>query len=74
VLDDPAVVRASEGFTTILIRRPEAYTFRRDAGDKAIPIPGIVVLDPEGKVLGFHDLAGPEAVKKLAALLGKLRR
>jgi len=44
------VAGAAERFVRILIRRPQAYSFKR--GHPDAPIPGLIVLDATGEVRG----------------------
>jgi hypothetical protein len=53
----------------IIIRRPHAYSFKKTRSET--PIPGIVLLDAEGKYLGGVALPGKDAVAKFVALLAK---
>ena len=40
-------MKRSEKFVRLIIRRPQAYTFRKNY--KTAPIPGVAFLDGEGK-------------------------
>ncbi|MHC4514044.1 MAG: hypothetical protein ACYTGW_12890 [Planctomycetota bacterium] len=51
----------------ILIRRPHAYKFRRDHPKS--PIPGIVLLDANGKVLASSRLPARGGVEALLDVL-----
>lgn len=55
----------------LIIRRPHAYQFR--SRHKQVPIPGIAILDVDGKLVDKHDLQGDDAAKTLADLLTKLK-
>jgi hypothetical protein len=48
------VRKASEKFVRLIVRRPHAYEFKKK--DKSVPIPGIVFLDAQGKVVGTVQL------------------
>lgn len=51
----------------IIIRRPHAYEFRTK--DKDVPIPGVVFLDAEGKLVGTAKLeTATQLVKKMDEL------
>jgi len=63
------VLKASEKFVRIIIRRPHAYEFKNK--DKGASIPGIVFLDAQGKVLGMAQL---ESGKQLAEKLNELKK
>ncbi len=54
------VVKASEKFVRVIVRRPHAYKFV--AKDKTIAIPGIVFLDREGNVVGSVQLDSAETL------------
>ena len=51
----------------IIIRRPHAYTFKGKYNQA--PIPGIAVLDENGKMIGGVRLPSANAVEKLLKLL-----
>ncbi len=69
VLDDQAVRKASEKFVHLIVRRPHAYQFRND--DKTVPIPGIVFLDGQGKLVGKVQ---PDSAKQVVAMMNELAR
>jgi len=69
VLGDETVVKGSEKFVRIIIRRPHAYSFK--AKYKEAPIPGVVVLDGDGGLKAKHDLKGEDAAQQLAEMLKK---
>jgi hypothetical protein len=69
VLDDEAVAKASEKFVRLLVRRPHAYEFLQKYNGKKVPIPGIILLDPDGKLVGSSPL---ESAKELADKLSGL--
>jgi hypothetical protein len=48
------VRKASEKFVRLIVRRPHAYEFKKQ--DKSVPIPGIIFLDAQGKVVGTVQL------------------
>jgi hypothetical protein len=69
ILGDRAVVKASEKFVRVIIRRPHAYEFRQKFRGKEVPIPGIIVLDAEGKLVGVSPIeSSKEVVEKLGGL------
>ncbi len=53
----------------VIVRRPHAYEFAKD--HPGSPIPGIAILDAEGKLVDQHDLKGDDAAAKLVELLKK---
>jgi hypothetical protein len=63
------VQKASEKFVRIIIRRPQAYEFKNK--DKSVPIPGIVFLDGQGKVVGTLV---PESAKQLVEKMDELTK
>jgi hypothetical protein len=57
------VLQASAKFVRIIVRRPHAYEFREKRfRTKNVPIPGIIFLDREGKLVGAIQ---PETAKDL---------
>lgn len=54
---------------TVIIRRPHAYKFKQQHAES--PIPGLVVLDGEGKFLGGVALPSKNAVEEVVKLLAK---
>jgi hypothetical protein len=69
-LDDPEVVKASEKFIRAIVRRPHVYEFREKRfRGKNVPIPGIIFLDGEGKLVGAIH---PETAKELVAKMTEL--
>jgi hypothetical protein len=48
------VLKASEKFVRLIVRRPHAYEFK--SKDQNVPIPGIVFMDAQGKVVGTAQL------------------
>jgi hypothetical protein len=54
------VLKASEKFVRLIVRRPHAYEFKKK--DKSVTIPGVAFLDAEGKVVGMVEL---ESAKQL---------
>jgi hypothetical protein len=54
------VREASEKLVRLIVRRPHAYELKKK--DKSVPIPGIVFLDAEGKVVGTVQV---ESAKQL---------
>ena len=61
MLGDAKVVEATGAFVRLILRRPHAYKFSADHGDT--PIPGLVVLDAEGKVVASLPLPAEDAAK-----------
>lgn len=53
----------------MIVRRPHAYKFREQ--HEAAPIPGLVVLDADGKFVGGVKLPAKDAVEQTVALLRK---
>lgn len=67
-MNDSAVVKASEKFVRVIVRRPHAYKFVEK--DQTVAIPGIVLLDAEGNVIGSAHLDSAEnLVEKLNELV-----
>jgi hypothetical protein len=62
-------VKASEKFVRLIIRRPHAYEFRQKFKGQDVPIPGIIVLDADGKLVGSSSL---DSAKDLADKLNDL--
>ena len=60
ILDDPAVLKASEKFVRLIVRRPHAYEFKNK--DKSVP--GIVFLDGQGKVVAKQLVEKMNELKK----------
>ena len=54
------MLKASQKFVRLIVRRPHAYEFKNK--DKSVPIPGIVFLDGQGKVVGTAE---PESATQL---------
>jgi len=54
---------------TVIVRRPHAYKFQQEY--RQAPIPGLVVLDADGKYVGGVALPSEAAVANLVELLGK---
>jgi membrane-associated protease RseP (regulator of RpoE activity) len=70
ILNDPAVVKASGKFVRLIVRRPHAYEFRQKFKGQEVPIPGIIVLDADGKLVGSASLdSANEVVEKLNGLV-----
>jgi hypothetical protein len=53
----------------IIVRRPHAYKFREQHKDA--PIPGLVVLDGDGKFVGGVAMPSKSAVADVVKLLAK---
>jgi len=56
-------VQAAKDTIRILIRRPHAYKFRQDHA--GTPIPGLVLLDVKGSMVGSARLPARGGVKTL---------
>ena len=69
MLDDPAVVQASEKFVSVIVRRPQAYRFLQK--DKNVAIPGIVFLDAEGAVI---TACGLESAQQLVEKMNEVAK
>jgi hypothetical protein len=63
------VLKASEKLVRLIIRRPHAYEFKNK--DKSVPIPGIVFLDAQRKVVGTVQ---PESAKQLVEKMNELTK
>ena len=63
------MLKASEKFVRLIVRRPHAYEFKNK--DKRVPIPGIAFLDAEGKVVGTLQL---ESAKQLVDKMNELTK
>ncbi len=61
MLGDAKVIEAAGAFVRLVLRRPHAYNFSADHGDT--PIPGLVVLDADGKVVGSLALPAEDAAR-----------
>ncbi len=59
MLADPAVVRASQKFVRVIIRRPHAYKFSAD--HDRIPIPGFAILGLDEKTAAKFEPTGKDA-------------
>jgi hypothetical protein len=70
ILNDPAVLKASEKFVRVLLRGPDAQELRDKAfKDKDVSMPGIVFLDAQGKPIGTARLeTAQEFVQQLNEL------
>ena len=55
----------------VIVRRPHAYKFKRQ--HISAPIPGLAVLDGDGKYLGGVALPSSNAVDKVVELLPRAR-
>jgi len=66
------VLKASEKFVRIIVRRPQAYEFREKRfRGKNVPIPGIIFLNREGKLIGTIL---PDTAKELVAKMMELTK
>lgn len=63
------MVKASEKFVRLIVRRPHAYELLTKG--KNVPIPGIVFLDAEGKLIGTARL---EEAKKLVEKMNEVMK
>ena len=63
------MLKASEKFVRLIIRRPHAYEFKKK--DKSVPIPGIAFLDAQGKVVGTVQ---PESAKHLVDKMNEVAK
>ncbi len=54
-----------QNFVRIIIRRPQAYSFR--SKHRGVPIPGITFLDPDDKVLSTFSFPSKDAAESLVA-------
>ena len=71
VLNDQAVTSASAKFVRVIVRRPHAYEFLRKFKGREIPIPGFMVLDGDGNLVGTSPL---ESAGRLAWKLNDLAK
>ncbi len=71
---DQEIIRASQNFVRLIIRRPHAYWFKQRFPET--PIPGLVVLSSEGKVLETFSLLapGPNTLGELRTFLKAPRK
>ncbi len=65
------MVKASEKFVRGIVRRPHAYEFLTKFKGKDVPIPGILILGGDGRLLGASSL---ESAKELAQKLHDLAK
>jgi hypothetical protein len=65
------VVKASQKFVRVIVRRPHAYEFLRKFKRHEVPIPGVLILGDNGKFLGASSL---ESAKELAQKLHDLAK
>jgi hypothetical protein len=65
------VVKASEKFVRVIVRRPHAYEFLRKFKGQEVPIPGILILATDGRLLGASSL---KSAKELARKLNDLAK
>ena len=53
----------------LIVRRPHAYQFRQKFKGQEVPIPGIIILDADGKLVGSSSLdSAKEVADKLNGL------
>lgn len=63
-------MRATESYLRVILRRPHAYLFREKVA--GAPIPGLSILDGEGKLVGAVPLTEKTTADEIAlALKGK---
>ena len=65
------MVKASEKFVRVIVRRPHAYEFLVKFKGQGVPIPGILILADDGKLLEASSL---ESAKELAQKLNDLAK
>lgn len=53
----------------LIVRRPHAYEFRQKFKGQEVPIPGVIVLDAAGKLVGSSSL---DSAKEFADKLNDL--
>ena len=63
------MLKASEKFVRLIVRRPHAYEFKKQ--DRSVPIPGIVFLDGQGRVVATVQ---PESAKQLVEKMNELTK
>ena len=64
------MVKASGKFVRLIVRRPRAYEFRQKFKGQEVPIPGIILLDADSKLLGYSSLdSAKEVADKLNSLV-----
>ena len=66
-MNDERIIEASENAVKVIVRRPHAYKFKQQY--RAAPIPGLVVLDGDGKFVGGVKLPSKNAVDAVVKLL-----
>lgn len=67
IINDGRFIKAANQTVRVIIRRPHAYKVKAKYPDT--PIPGLVVLDAEGKFLGAVALPSKDAGRALTELL-----
>lgn len=73
-MNDPAVVKASNQFIRVIVRRPQVYEFRERFADENLPMPGIAFLDWQGRLLGTAELEGEGVAKKLVEKMKEMAK
>lgn len=68
-MNDSKLIEVAKTAVKVIVRRPHAYKFKQQHEDA--PIPGLVVLDAEGKFLGAVALPSDKAVDRVLELLRK---
>ncbi len=68
-MNDEQVIETSKNAVRVIVRRPHAYKFKHEHEDA--PIPGLVVLDADGKFVGAVRVPSKNAVDKVVELLHK---
>lgn len=66
-MNDEQLIAAARDAVRVIVRRPHAYKFRAEY-ERAI-IPGLTVLDAEGRFVGATGLPSPGAAAKVIELL-----
>ena len=70
-MNNAKVIKESQSFVRIIIRRPQAYKFR--SKHRGVPIPGITFLNPDDKVLSTFVFASKDAAKRLVAKMAVVK-
>jgi len=66
-VNDKRVIEAAKNSVRVIVRRPHAYKFKEQHKDA--PIPGLIVLDGDGRFVGGAPLPSKDAVDKIVRLL-----
>ena len=70
-MTDDAVIAASAAFVRVILRDPHTEEFAAKHAKGEVPLPGLVVLDAEGKIAGACDLKAAESAAVVADVLTK---